>query len=329
MRAAAVWLCMIMTVTGGTAKLRIRDARFTLDGEPAFLLGISHYGGLGAPREFVAEDFKDLAAAGFNWVRVWATWTYHENDVSAVDADGNPREPYISNLKHLVETASARGIVVDVTLSRGVVIESQEAHLRAVETLVDALKPYGNVYIDLANERDIRDARYVSFDELRELRDRLKQIDPNRLVTASGDSDPERYLTAAGLDFFSPHLSRNPDSPAKTQDITRGYLARMEQLGCTAPVHYQEPFRRDYGSFVPGVADFRTDLQGDVRGGAAGWCLHNGSPRGPLAEGRTRPRRSFDLRPEEGRLMDQLDEVELEVVRKAKQWLEESASNGA
>ena len=40
-------------------------------------------------------------------------------------------------------------------------IPNLEAHRRAVETLVAALKEHRNWYLDLANERDVRDARYV------------------------------------------------------------------------------------------------------------------------------------------------------------------------
>ena len=57
------------------------------------------------------------------------------------------------------------------------------------------------------------------------------------------------------------------------------------------------------------AADFPTDLRGAVTGGAAGWCLHNGSQRN-APDGQ--PRRSFDLR--ERRLFDQLDTEELKAI---------------
>jgi hypothetical protein len=47
-----------------------------------------------------------------------------------------------------------------------------------------------------------------------------------------------------------------------------------------------------------------------VRGGAAGWCFHNGATRGPKDE---EPRRSFDLRGR--RLFEQVDEEERAVLR--------------
>lgn len=51
-----------------------RNSQFTINGEPAFLLGISYYGGLGASEDFVRQDLDDLQRHGFNWLRVWATW---------------------------------------------------------------------------------------------------------------------------------------------------------------------------------------------------------------------------------------------------------------
>ena len=85
----------------------------------------------------------------------------------------------------------------------------------------------------------------------------------------------------------------------------------MKAVGRRAPIHYQEPFRRGYTGWEPSATDFLTDLQGAVAGGAAGWCLHNGSQR---ARGGA-SRRSFDLH--DRRLFDQLDDVEREVVSQA------------
>jgi hypothetical protein len=86
----------------------------------------------------------------------------------------------------------------------------------------------------------------------------------------------------------------------------------MQEAGRVVPVHYQEPFRRGYTSWEPTAADFLTDLRGALRGGAAGWCFHNGGQRTRRDE---QPRRSFDLRTK--RLMEQLDEEELKVVKSA------------
>ncbi len=304
--------------------LGIDGVRFTVDRKPTFLLGISYYGALGASPEVLKSDLDNMKRLGFNWIRVWAVWSGYDNDVSVVDADGYVREPYLDRLAALLADCNARGMIVDVTFTRGKPqLATAEAYLRAVRAVAERLKTFRNSYFDLANEHDIRDARYVGIDELRTLRDAVKRIDPGRLVTASdGDLDDDglrRHLVAAGLDFIAPHRARDAGSAERTESITRQCLAVMKQIGHLAPIQYQEPFRRGYGSWQPGAADFLTDATGARSGGAAGWCFHNGGTRTAPDE---RPRRSFDLR--DGTLFSQLDPVERKVVRELAKTLSDA-----
>lgn len=291
-------------------QLGIEGSQFTLNGRPTFLLGLSYYGALGAPEGLLRQDLEEMQRYRVNWIRVWATWAAFGNDVSAVDGEGRPREPFLTKLKELVAECDRRGLVVDVTLSRGAGLPTLEAHRRAVETLVAALRPYRNWYLDLANERNIRDARFVSFEELRQLRETVRQQDPQRLVTASHGGDISReelqdYLLTVQVDFVCPHRPRHADSPRETVARSWEYLAWMQEIGRVVPLHYQEPFRRGYGAWQPQAEDFLADARGAREGGAAGWCLHNGDQK-DQPEGQ--PRRSFDLR--EKQLFDQLDAVE-------------------
>lgn len=307
--------------------LGIQDTRFTLNGQPTFLLGISYYGALGASEAFVRSDLDDLQRHGFNWLRVWATWGAADHDVSAVDAQGRSREPFLGRLQWLVAECDRRGLVVDVTLTRSqsssrragtVGVPDFQAHQRAVETLIEALRPHRNWYLDLANERDVRDARYVSPAELKTLRELARRLDPQLLVTASfgghdlTESDVRDALVTAGSDFLAPHRPRDAGSPTQTEGATRACLALAKAVGRVVPVHFQEPFRRGYGAWEPTAADFLTDLRGARAGGAAGWCFHNGSQRQTPDN---QPRRSFDLRSQ--RLFDQLDTEERTVVAEA------------
>jgi len=303
--------------------LGVDHTRFTIDGKPTFLLGISYYGALGADQQTITADLDQMQRLGFNFIRVWATWAAFDNDVTAFDHQGRAREPLFGRLRRLVAECRRRGMIVDITLTRGnrVVgtprITSLEVHRRAVQSLMTGLREYRNWYLDLGNERNIRDKRFVGFDQLKVLAQTAKQLDPQRLITAShaGDIPPEdlrRYVLEVQVDFISPHRPRNARSPKQTADRTRAYLAAMKKLGRIVPVHYQEPFRRGFTKgWEPTAEDFLTDLQGAIRGGAAGWCFHNGDQR-HTPEGR--PRRSFDLR--EGRLFEQLDPVEQETVRR-------------
>jgi hypothetical protein len=301
--------------------LEIQDSQFLLDGEPTFLLGASYYGALGASDDFVDRDLNDLKRLGFNWIRVFAALSVFENNVSALDAKGNAREPYLSRLKNLCGKANQLGMIVDVTLSSSgriakFRISSHEAHLNAVTVLTKELMEFRNIYFDVGNERNTRGAMHVSFDDAGALRNRIKELDPERLVTAShaGDISEEElrsYVQTAQVDFITPHLPRNAKSPGQKVEITQKYLKQLEKLGKVMPVHYQEPLRRDFGKWQPKAQDFLTDLKNSIGGKAAGWCFHNGDA---MDQDDGRPRRSFDMRDSEGRLFDQLDADEKAVV---------------
>jgi len=224
----------------------------------------------------------------------------------------------------LIAESDRLGMAVDVTLTRGKQLPDFRAHMAAVETLVTILKPFRNWYLDLGNERDVGDARYVSLAELKELGAKVRSLDSQRLITASFGGhdlsvvDIRGVLDVAGVDFLCPHRPRHRTSPDETEAATRKTILSMKEAGRIVPVHYQEPFRRGYTDWEPVATDFLSDLRGALQGGAAGWCFHNGGQR----SGRDgQPRRSFDLRVE--RLNDQLDEEERKVVRRAKSVLME------
>ena len=310
--AIALW-----AARAGAAEIAVQGTQFTIDGKPTFLLGCSYYAGLGAKDETLRNDLDALKQHGFNWVRVWATWAAYGGDVSAVDrVTGAPRPPYIDRLKHLVDECDRRGMIVNVTLSRGNggtgpnKLQGLVPHRRAVESILGAIGEKKNWYNDLSNERNIGDDRFTSYDDLAELCAVVKQRDPTRLVTASHAGDPERddvdkYLKKVKVDFLSVHRPREADSPGHTAGRTKQVAAWAEEIGRVVPVHYDEPFRRGYPGWEPKADDFRTDLHAARTSGAAGWCFHNGGQRGTPDE---RPRRSFDLRDKP--LMDQLDAEE-------------------
>jgi len=307
--------------TESKTRLKIDGSRFTINGKPTFLHGISYYGALGASQQFMLRDLDDMQRCGINWIRVWATWSAFDNDVSAVDNEGRVRESHMDKLKWLVAECDRRGMIVDVTLTRGegrlgnAHVSALDKHARALQTLTTELRAWRNWYLDMANEHNIRSrtvsTKYVSMEDARTLRDSVKKVDERRLVTISfvrdiSKEDIRRYVFDVKVDFLSPHRPRNPRSPGETAQTTRQYLTWMREFGRVIPVHYQEPFRRDFSrGWQPKVEDFATDLRGAMERGAAGWCLHNGDNRwAPDA----RPRRSFYMR--EKRLFEQLDPVE-------------------
>ncbi len=322
------WLLVLRQAAGGAAaapvstQLAIQDAQFTLNGKPTFLLGISYYGALGASEDTIRRDLTEMQRHGFNWIRIWANWAAFGQDASAVAAEGHRRAEGLKKLQWLVAECNRRGLIVDVSLSRGNGVtgpprlQTLEAHGRAVEILTTALQSYRNWYLDLSNERNIKDRRFSSIADLKELREVVRKLDPQRLVTASHAGDIRRddlreYLLTVQVDLVTPHRPRQAESAGQTEAKSREYRTWMKELGRAVPLHYQEPFRRGFGKYQPRAADFLTDLRGARAGGAAGWCFHNGDQR-DQPDGR--PRRSFDLRASS--LFEQLDAEEQEVVRR-------------
>ncbi|MCX5770005.1 MAG: hypothetical protein NTZ09_06995 [Candidatus Hydrogenedentes bacterium] len=121
----------------------------------------------------------DLERIGFNWIRVWATWNAFGNDISVLTADGAPNKTCLDRLTRLCELAGKRGMVVDVTVSRGKderFPHDLTSHLAVTEQLARTLKPYRNVYLDLGNGRPRR-----SFDMRRGEGRLFEQLDAEEL----------------------------------------------------------------------------------------------------------------------------------------------------
>lgn len=302
------------------------DSYFTIKNKKIFLLGISYYGGCGAPEDFILEDLNEIEKCGFNWIRVWATWNSFGKDVSCIDKEGNIKEPFFSKLKFILSECTKREIIVDITLSRkdeiagGKRFKNLETHLNACLNLIKNLKDFKNYYIDVANEGNLKDERHISFEELKIICEEIKKINNEILVTASysGDMNSEtmsKYILDAKIDFLSIHRPRTPNSPKETGIKTKEYLKMMERIGKVIPLNYQEPFRRGFNKdWEPNVSDFLTDLLNAKENGASGWCFHNGDQRTNLPN--RIPKRSFDLT--EKPLFAQFDEVEKDFLNKIK-----------
>ncbi len=291
--------------------------QFTVNGKPTFLLGISYYGATSTERPGVwQEELSQLHELGFNWIRIWVTWAQGDRNFSAVARDGNLAEPYWTRFKDIVADSNRIGIVVDVTFSR-LLLADHQAHLKAVAEVARQLQPYRNLYIDVGNERNVEDIRFVSLSEVAELIAAIKKVDPERICTASdgGDTPTDGVASriATGLELLCPHRRGNINSPAETRDDARRLLKAVEETGRVVPIHYQQPFRRNSSRrWQPTASDFLTALDGAVRGNAAGWCFHNGSNR--HSEDR-RPYHSFNMSQQS--LFEQFDREERDVVKTA------------
>lgn len=310
-------LLLATTLPSPAVELGIKGEKFTLDGKPSFLLGISYYGGLASTGDNLRADLDDIRDHGFNWIRVWAVW----RNASAFDAAGQPAEPHFARLVNLVRECDKRGLIVDVTFAateHSRRLSGQErfaTQWKSIEATVKALRNQRNWYLDLANERNNPGTSHVPATVLRQWRDQAKKLYPSLLITAShwNDIPMDRigeYVDTIGVDFLSPHGDRLPEAVANRAQLTEQYRKALRDRKRVMPVMYQEPSRRDFidgkgNKWQPSGEDLITELKNSRQGGAAGWCLHNGDNH--FAADRM-PLRSFDLRTE--RLFPQFDAEE-------------------
>jgi Cellulase (glycosyl hydrolase family 5) len=271
------------------------DAKaFQLDGHPQFVVGVSLFDALGpaAPRD---QDLDALKSWGINLVRVWAHW--HE---PIYLPNGTLSEPGRTRLVQLAKRLEARGLIFELVLLRPgqmpgqpfALFASEAARLKAVESIASALRDYRNVVFDLYNEHDHGDGP-ISHRAGRALRDKVKAIDPARLVTISSteyhfvsakgevtDAGAQNLREeagtgpdAVGVDLVAAHLPRTDDWAASTGARVRALRAVLDKAGRSIPIYLNEERRADDGKPL-GADSYARALTEARNAGAAGWLFH-------------------------------------------------------
>ena len=121
-----IMFLIILTACSATlaqTELGVKGRQFTINGKPIFLLGISYYGALGASKDSIRLDLDDMQKYGFNWFRVWATWAAFDNEISAVEPEGKPRQSYLAKLEWLIAECDRRDI--DKKELKGILLDVQ------------------------------------------------------------------------------------------------------------------------------------------------------------------------------------------------------------
>jgi hypothetical protein len=327
------WMVLMAFVTSPALAVELgitSDGRFfTIDGTPTFLNGVSYYGSQTITTAAIYEqDLDQMVTQGYNWIRVWVHWAPDPvEDWSVLDRlTGQPREPYLSRLKTIIQEADERGMIVDVTESKGTAPfpPTHNEHKLNLQRLAQELLPYRNIYFDVANECNFTATpRYVTLPQMAELIATVKAVDPDRLCTASFAKPGQNigteveiigYVQDGHQDFISPHLCRSDGCSAKTVPTVRDYITWMKNNNLRVPINMQEPFRRvsNTSTGFPLVDDFYRDAGGAKISEAAAWCFHNGHNNDAPPD--YMPHRSFDMRDTFGRLYVQLDAVEIEAI---------------
>lgn len=266
--------------------LDISGDKFSVNGHPTFLLGVSYFDVLG----FKQSDLDELAARGFNLIRVWLDWgVWKDRTRSCFDESGNFIRA--STVLDLVRAAAARGIVVDVTvLNSASTFTNSAAVERAIRSAVKVLKNEPNVFFDLVNEHNNADhpGSWWSMSHVR-LRDLMAtaQRAHRRAILSVSSSSPhvlnvdETVNSASineeietGSQILIPHFSRTVDWNERTHERVSAVKAYLVSVGRSIPLYLQEEARRGFRGQFPSASQFLHAAVEARDAGAAGWVFH-------------------------------------------------------
>lgn len=247
------------------------------------------------PRHLATKILDTLKEWGIRIVRVWAHWSepIYGRD-GALTAQGRLR------LRALVDTLQRRGMVLELVLlrpgqlpgERYTAFSSVDTRTRAVESITTALRDDRNVLFDLYNEHDHPHGP-ISHADARVLRDTVKRLDSQRLVTISStgthlitpegriDEGGEQNLRAeisreaggVAVDVLAPHLPRTRDWAAATGPRLSVFRAALHHQGVTVPICLNEEQRTDTSAPLAPEAYVRAVTEAR-RAGAAAWLFH-------------------------------------------------------
>ncbi len=272
-----------------SGEITIKDGQFLQDGRPAFLLGLSYFDGLSAPPRILESDLRYFSERGFNALRVWANWytDFQPDTTGLLEPDGTVNVAILNRLKRLIETADKKGFVIKLTFNRHQLEKILfPKYKNGILTVVSEIRNSPNVVLDLQNETDHCGSNsdpdcsgHLTLSQAGELRDAVREVDPDRLVTVSGGGrgavDYKAFVGRAKVDFIATH------GPSRKKDWAEQTPEEMEearkQIGPEIPVLFDEPNRCDktVDCKDPSAAkQFLTAAQNAKRAGAAGWFFH-------------------------------------------------------
>src|SRR3989338_6247400 len=204
----------------GNIALGISGDRFTVNGNSQFLLFASYFGAMAASDATLESDFAALKSRGFNGIRIFPNW-WDNPQFQLIDSAGNLKPGMLNRLTNVLNKAQNNSLAVDVSFAREVVGADLNSFRNGIQSTTSGILSYRGVTFDLQNEVDLtgRPTQGLSPAEVLTLRNAVKAIDPNRLVTASALNTS--YLNGANLDFWAPHDPRSGDWPGNTDKIGR------------------------------------------------------------------------------------------------------------
>jgi hypothetical protein len=283
-----VFLFLNTTGAFASGSIEIKEGKFTQNGKPVFLLGISYFDGLSAPQRVLDSDLQFLKERGFNALRVWTNWytQFQPNTLGLIEKDGSINEEMLQKLKSFLRTTEKNGFVVKLTFSRDATDKIAFAQYKdAIVKVTSEIKQFPNVLFDLQNETDHCGGNsdpdcegHITLQQASELAEAVKSVDANRLVTVSrGQDDYQEFLDEAKVDFIATHRPSRTRNSEWAENTAKEMKIARKKIGTDVPVLFDEPNRcgRVLDCKDRSVAShFLTAAKNAKENGAAGWFFH-------------------------------------------------------
>jgi len=237
------------------AELGVSGTKFTLDGKPFPLNGVSFFNAIYNPEfnrssEVRREWIRKFQRYGVNTLRIWSQWDNKRGFVDTCptctlyNSDGSPRMEHVEKLKAICADADREGAVVELVLfsqeSWHDGIKLGAAADRGAAEVARAVLPYRNVAIQIWNEFDERTMDLVKV---------VRSVDPKRLVSNSPGVSGVLFGVRGEnetLDYLSPHTSRQ--GAGRTWEIAPAEIG-MLLTRYNKPVIDDEPARNGTAQF--------------------------------------------------------------------------------
>jgi sugar phosphate isomerase/epimerase len=250
-------MACVASGTGFGATLAVSGRTFTLDGKPFDMWGIRTASASQSQEltDHLLAQLDEYRAHGVNTVDVFfmgSSSGYTDPfspDGSAIDSEHQQR------MERIIRACDQRGMVVIVGIfyqrSDTPRLRDWKAARRAVRTVTDALRPFGNIIVNVANEQNHKTYAGLPWGPV---------LEPERVLELCGivkTADPKRIVGVGGYDHRNNEvIGRSPHTDVLLFDTAGGESSpqlhrRFRAAGVDKPMVNVETFGGWTNQFLP------------------------------------------------------------------------------
>ena len=235
----------------------------------------------------LSGDLDYLKSKGIDGIRIFPNWWDYQgprnfvfSDSVLMSSNGNIKNDRVSKLKEILDTASSKGMIVDVTFTRDTVsgscsqagksIMCPPDYKKGVTSAASLIKDYDNIIIDLQNEASGENPiTYFDKSNLEDLANSIRGVgNTSPLSVSYGTTRSKgREMIDLGFDILNWHTTQANDSE---------YLNDISGSGSIpADTYIGEPYHTDWIDVEGATAeDIIKRAVEAKKAGVSAWTLH-------------------------------------------------------